>query len=290
VEFKVFSAPAGQPDGRVAALRLPDGGTLTRKEIDDYTAYVAQFGAKGLAYIKVNDVGRGRDGLQSPILKFLPDDVIEAVLQRTGVADNDLIFFGADKAKIVNDSLGALRNRLALDRDLHIGDWAPLWIDDFPLFEYNDEEKRWDPLHHPFTSPRAEDPAAIQKDPDNALSRAYDLVLNGLELGGGSIRIHDPDMQLAMLELLGIDHEHAREKFGFLIDALDYGCPPHGGIAFGLDRIVMLMADAHSIRDVIAFPKTQTAACPLTSAPSPASDQQLKELGIRLAKQPKSGP
>ena len=284
VEFKVFSGPAAMPDGRVAALRLPAGGKLTRKEIDDYTAYVSQFGAKGLAYIKVNDAARGRDGLQSPILKFLPDEVIEDIMQRTGGADGDLIFFGADKATIVNDSLGALRNRLAADLDLYSGAWAPLWVVDFPLFEYNDAEKRWDPLHHPFTSPRGADPAVIQKDPGGALSRAYDLVLNGLELGGGSIRIHDPTMQLAMLELLGIDHDHAREKFGFLIDALDYGCPPHGGIAFGLDRIVMVMAGAHTIRDVIAFPKTQTASCPLTSAPSPAGEQQLRELGIRLAK------
>jgi aspartyl-tRNA synthetase len=284
VEFKVFSGPAAMPDGRVAALRLPSGGKLTRKEIDDYTDYVGQYGAKGLAYIKVNDAGRGRDGLQSPILKFLPDEVIAGIMQRTGGADGDLIFFGADKASIVNDSLGALRNRLAVDLDLYTGAWAPLWVVDFPLFEYNDAEKRWDPLHHPFTSPRDEDPAMIQKDPGSALSRAYDLVLNGLELGGGSIRIHDPAMQLAMLELLGIDHEHAREKFGFLIDALDYGCPPHGGIAFGLDRIVMVMAGAHTIRDVIAFPKTQTASCPLTSAPSPAGEQQLRELGIRLAK------
>ena len=284
VEFKVFSGPAAMPDGRVAALRLPAGGKLTRKEIDDYTAYVSQFGAKGLAYIKVNDAARGRDGLQSPILKFLPDEVIEDIMQRTGGADGDLIFFGADKATIVNDSLGALRNRLAADLDLYSGAWAPLWVVDFPLFEYNDAEKRWDPLHHPFTSPRGDDPAVIQKDPGGALSRAYDLVLNGLELGGGSIRIHDPTMQLAMLELLGIDHDHAREKFGFLIDALDYGCPPHGGIAFGLDRIVMVMAGAHTIRDVIAFPKTQTASCPLTSAPSPAGEQQLRELGIRLAK------
>ena len=284
VEFKVFSGPAAMPDGRVAALRLPAGGKLTRKEIDDYTAYVSQFGAKGLAYIKVNDAARGRDGLQSPILKFLPDEVIEDIMQRTGGADGDLIFFGADKATIVNDSLGALRNRLAADLDLYSGAWAPLWVVDFPLFEYNDAEKRWDPLHHPFTSPRDDDPAVIQKDPGRALSRAYDLVLNGLELGGGSIRIHDPTMQLAMLELLGIDHDHAREKFGFLIDALDYGCPPHGGIAFGLDRIVMVMAGAHTIRDVIAFPKTQTASCPLTSAPSPAGEQQLRELGIRLAK------
>ena len=288
VEFKVFSGPANMPDGRVAALHLPGGGRLTRKEIDDYTAYVTQFGAKGLAYIKVNDAGAGRDGLQSPILKFLPDEVINAVMQRTGAADGDLIFFGADKAAVVNDSLGALRNRLAADLDLYTGTWAPLWVVDFPLFEYNDAEKRWDPLHHPFTSPLDPDPAAVQKDPGGALSRAYDMVLNGLELGGGSIRIHNPTMQLAMLELLGIDHEHAREKFGFLIDALEYGCPPHGGIAFGLDRIVMVMAGAHSIRDVIAFPKTQTAACPLTSAPSPAAEQQLKELGIRLAKLPKA--
>ena len=199
-----------------------------------------------------------------------------------------MIFFGADKARIVNDSLNALRNKLAQDLDLHEGEWAPLWIYDFPLFEYNDDEKRWDPLHHPFTSPQSDDPAEIQRDPGAALSRAYDMVLNGLELGGGSIRIHDPVMQLAMLELLGIDHAHAREKFGFLIDALDYGCPPHGGIAFGLDRIVMVMAGAHSIRDVIAFPKTQTATCLLTSAPSAAAPQQLRELGIRVAKTSKS--
>ncbi len=287
VEFKVFSGPANMDNGRVAALRLPEGGKLTRKEIDDYTAFVGQFGAKGLAYIKVNDISKGRDGLQSPILKFLPDDVVDGILQRTGAFDGDLIFFGADKAKVVNDAIGALRNRLAADMDLYTGEWMPLWVEDFPLFEYNDDEKRWDPLHHPFTAPRADDPAEVQKDPGEALSRAYDLVLNGLELGGGSIRIHDPAMQLAMLELLGIDHYHARERFGFLIDALDYGCPPHGGIAFGLDRIVMLMAGAHSIRDVIAFPKTQTAACLLTDAPSAAGETQLKELGIRLARKSK---
>ena len=288
VEFKVFSGPANLADGRVAALRLPGGGKLTRKEIDDYTAYITQFGAKGLAYIKVNDIAKGADGLQSPILKFLPGTIVTTILERTGAADGDVIFFGADKARIVNDSLNALRNKLAQDLDLHEGEWAPLWIYDFPLFEYNDDEKRWDPLHHPFTSPQSDDPAEIQRDPGAALSRAYDMVLNGLELGGGSIRIHDPVMQLAMLELLGIDHAHAREKFGFLIDALDYGCPPHGGIAFGLDRIVMVMAGAHSIRDVIAFPKTQTATCLLTSAPSAAAPQQLRELGIRVAKTSKS--
>ena len=288
VEFKVFSGPANMDNGRVAALRLPDGGKLTRKEIDDYTGYISQFGAKGLAYIKVNDITQGKEGLQSPILKFLPDAVVATILERTAAANGDLIFFGADKATIVNDSLNALRNQLAQDLGLLKSEWAPLWVVDFPLFEYNDDEKRWDPLHHPFTSPQADDPAEIQKDPGKALSRAYDLVLNGLELGGGSIRIHDPTMQLAMLALLGIDHEHAREKFGFLIDALDYGCPPHGGIAFGLDRIVMVMAGVHSIRDVIAFPKTQTASCLLTSAPSEASPQQLRELGIRVAKPAKT--
>ncbi|MEX2524418.1 MAG: aspartate--tRNA ligase [Gammaproteobacteria bacterium] len=284
VEFKVFSGPANMPDGRVAALCLPGGGKLTRKEIDDYTDFVGRYGARGLAYIKINDIGKGRDGLQSPILKFLPDEAVNSILERTGAENGDLIFFGADKARIVNDAIGALRNRLAADLELYTGDWMPVWIEDFPLFEYNDDEKRWDPLHHPFTAPRAADPAEVRKEPGGALSRAYDLVLNGLELGGGSIRIHDPDMQLAMLDLLGIDHNHARERFGFLIDALEYGCPPHGGIAFGLDRIVMLMAGVHSIRDVIAFPKTQTAACLLTDAPSDASEQQLKELGIRLAK------
>ena len=288
VEFKVFSGPANMDNGRVAALRLPDGGKLTRKEIDDYTGYISQFGAKGLAYIKVNDITQGKEGLQSPILKFLPDAVVATILERTAAANGDLIFFGPDKATIVNEALNALRNQLAQDLGLLKSEWAPLWVVDFPLFEYNDDEKRWDPLHHPFTSPQADDPAEIQKDPGKALSRAYDLVLNGLELGGGSIRIHDPSMQLAMLALLGIDHEHAREKFGFLIDALDYGCPPHGGIAFGLDRIVMVMAGVHSIRDVIAFPKTQTASCLLTSAPSEASPQQLRELGIRVAKPAKT--
>ncbi len=284
VEFKVFSAPAKMKDGRVTALRLPKGSELSRKEIDDYTKYVSQFGAKGLAYIKVNDASAGRDGLQSPILKFLPDATIEGIMQRTGAETGDLIFFGADKTRIVNDALGALRNRLGSDRGLLEGDWKLLWVIDFPMFDYNDDEKRWDALHHPFTAPQSPDAEALKANPGEAISRAYDLVLNGIELGGGSIRIHHSDMQKTVLELLGIGEEEAEEKFGFLITALEYGCPPHGGIAFGLDRIVMMMAGAESIRDVIAFPKTQTAACPLTSAPSEAGLRQLRELGIRLAK------
>ena len=279
VEFKVFSGPANQANGRVAALRLPGGNTLTRKEIDDYTAYVGKYGARGLAYIKINDMEKGDAGLQSPILKFLPGETVQAVLQRTGAQTGDMVFFGADKARTVNDSLGALRAALAEDLGLLEGDWEPLWVVDFPLFEYNDAEQRWDSLHHPFTAP-----AQTGQDTDlhESLSRAYDLVLNGMELGGGSIRIHEPEMQLKVLELLGIDEGQAREKFGFLIDALSYGCPPHGGIAFGLDRIVMIMAGAKGIRDVIAFPKTQTASCLLTSAPAAASAEQLRELGVKL--------
>lgn len=282
VTFKVFSGPANKPDGRVAALRLPNGCDLTRKEIDDYTAYVGNYGAKGLAYIKVNDISSGQDGLQSPILKFLDDETIQALLQRTGATSGDLIFFGADKSRIVNDALGALRNKLGVDLSLHNGDWAPLWVVDFPMFDYNEAEQRWDSLHHPFTAPQLSEVSELKADPGACLSRAYDLVLNGIELGGGSIRIHRSEMQMAILHLLGIEEEEAKEKFGFLIDALDSGCPPHGGIAFGLDRIIMLMAGTDSIRDVIAFPKTQTASCPLTSAPSPASSQQLQELGIKL--------
>jgi len=284
VEFKVFSGPANMTSGRVAAMRVPKGGELTRKQIDDYTAYVANFGAKGLAYIKVNDAGKGRAGLQSPILKFLPDEVIAELLKRSRAETGDLIFFGADKAKIVNDSLGALRNQIASDLKLLKSQWQPVWITDFPMFEYNEEERRWDSLHHPFTAPQVTDPAEVEADPGKCLSRAYDLVLNGTELGGGSVRIHTPEMQRTVLRLLGMGAEEAEEKFGFLINALDYGCPPHGGIAFGLDRMIMLMSGAPSIRDVIAFPKTQTANCPLTSAPAPASLKQLRELGIRLAK------
>lgn len=284
VEFKVFSGPAGKADGRVAALRLPGGGNrLTRKEIDDYAVFVGNYGARGLAYIKVNALAKGREGLQSPIIKFLDDPTLEKTLARTGAEDGDLIFFGADKAGIVNDAMGALRNKLAEDLDLHQGEWAPLWVIDFPMFEYNEDDEHWDSLHHPFTAPQTTDPEALKSNPGTMLSRAYDLVLNGSELGGGSVRIHRPEMQQAVFHLLGIEPEQAREKFGFLIDALDYGCPPHGGIAFGLDRIVMIMAGTGNIRDVIAFPKTQTAGCPLTSAPALASEEQLRELGLKIS-------
>jgi aspartyl-tRNA synthetase len=266
----------------VAALRLPKGGELSRKEIDDYTDYVSRFGAKGLAYIKVNAVAKGREGLQSPILKFLPDGAIEEIMNRTGAEDGDLVFFGADKARIVNDALGALIVKLGEDRGLVAGGWQPLWVVEFPMFEKDQQSGRWTPLHHPFTSPATEEPEALKADAANMLSRAYDMVLNGSEIGGGSIRIHDRKMQAAVFQLLDISEEEAEEKFGFLLNALQFGCPPHGGIAFGLDRIVMLMAGAESIRDVIAFPKTQTASCPLTNAPGQVSAAQLKETGIRL--------
>ncbi|MBI2778847.1 MAG: aspartate--tRNA ligase [Gammaproteobacteria bacterium] len=282
VDFKVFSGAANDPKGRVAALRLPGGSSLSRKEIDDYTQFVAIYGAKGLAYIKVNDRAAGREGLQSPILKFIPDDVVEAILARTGAENNDLIFFGADKATVVNESLGALRIKLGHDRGLVEREWRPLWVVDFPMFEWDEKGNRWSALHHPFTAPTVNDIEQLEANPGAALSRAYDMVLNGTEAGGGSIRIHRPEMQAAVFRILGIGDEEARDKFGFLLDALTYGCPPHGGIAFGLDRLVMLMSGAQSIRDVMAFPKTQTAACPLTSAPSPVGDTHLRELGIRL--------
>ncbi len=282
VDFKVFAGPAADPEGRVAALCVPQGNELTRKQIDDYTDYVGRFGAKGLAYIKVNDVDAGREGLQSPILKFLPDDAVTGILERTGAKTGDLIFFGADKATVVNDALGALRVKVGEDRGLVAEGWQPLWVVDFPMFERDPAGKRWVALHHPFTAPAVNDAEVLRKDPGNALSRAYDIVLNGSEIGGGSVRIHDQDIQAAVFELLGISADEAEEKFGFLLRALEYGCPPHGGIAFGLDRIVMLMAGAESIRDVIAFPKTQSAHCPLTNAPGEISAEQLKEAGIRL--------
>ncbi len=282
VEFKVFAGPAADPEGRVAALRVPDGGFLSRKEIDDYTAFVGRYGAKGLAYIKINDVAAGRDGLQSPILKFLPDDAVDGILERTGAASGDLVFFGADKARIVNDALGALRVRLGEDRGLVEAGWRPLWVVDFPMFEKDPQGKRWTALHHPFTAPAVNDADALREDPGGALSRAYDMVLNGSEIGGGSIRIHRQDVQSAAFDVLDIGAEEADEKFGFLLRALQYGAPPHGGIAYGIDRIVMLMAGADSIRDVMAFPKTQSAHDPLTDAPGEVSAEQLRETGIRL--------
>jgi len=289
VEFKVFSGPARDPNGRVAALRLPAGGQLTRKEIDDYTGFVAIYGAKGLAYIKVNALAKGREGLQSPILKFLPDEVIDAIMQRTGAEDGDLVFFGADKASVVNEALGALRVKLGEDRGFMVGEWKPLWVVDFPMFEWDDDNGRWMSLHHPFTSPKEEHLDLLDSDPGACHSRAYDMVLNGTELGGGSMRIFRSEIQRRVFELLGISDEEAEDKFGFLLTALKYGCPPHGGLAFGLDRLVMLMSGAASIREVMAFPKTQTASCLLTSAPSAVPDAQLAELNIRLRKPPEKG-
>jgi aspartyl-tRNA synthetase len=281
VEFKVFAGPASDPKSRIAALKLPKGGELTRKEIDDYTALVGRHGAKGLAYIKVNERAKGRDGLQSPILKFLPDAAIAGVLERTKAADGDLVFFGADKSGVVNESLNALRTALGRDRKLLTAEWAPLWVVDFPLLEAV-PGGGWTPLHHPFTSPRNISPEALRAAPGEAVARAYDLVLNGYEVGGGSVRIHDPELQSTMFDLIGIGKEEAELKFGFLLTALDFGAPPHGGIAFGVDRLVMLMAGTDNIREVIAFPKTATASDLLTGAPSPADEKQLKELGIRL--------
>ncbi|MCK5521683.1 MAG: aspartate--tRNA ligase [Thiomargarita sp.] len=280
VKFKVFAKPANDPAGRVAALCVPNGQILSRKQIDDYTDFVGIYGAKGLAYIKVNDITAGRDGLQSPILKFLPDNAIEGLLERTRATTGSIIFFGADKAKIVNEALGALRLKIGDDLKLRQEGWKPLWVIDYPMFEWNENEKRLVPLHHPFTAPS--DVENLEANKENCLSRAYDMVLNGEEIGGGSIRIHSPEVQSTVFRVLGIGEDEAREKFGFLLDALKYGCPPHGGIAFGLDRLVMLMTGASSIRDVIAFPKTQTASCLLTSAPSPVSQAQLRELHIRL--------
>ena len=283
VDFKVFSGPANDPHGRVVAMRLPEGGELSRKEIDDLTRFVGIYGAKGLAYIKVNDLESGVEGLQSPIVKFAPDEVWSKVMAKANAQNGDLIFFGADKADVVNEAMGALRVKLGLDRGLLDGDWKPVWVVDFPMFAWDEKAQRYTAIHHPFTAPSCS-VEELKADPGHALSRAYDLVLNGTEVGGGSIRINRTDMQQIVFAILGIGHDEAREKFGFLLDALKYGAPPHGGIAFGLDRLVMLMTGAHSIRDVIAFPKTQTAACPLFNAPAVVSEEQLKELGIKLRK------
>ena len=286
VEFKLFSGPANNPHGRVAALRVPNGGKLSRREIDLYTEFVGRYGAKGLAYIKVNDAAAGREGLQAPIVKFLPDEVLTKILTRTGAENGDLLFFGADSAKVVNDALGALRIKLGQDLGLIHGEWAPLWVVNFPMFEWDEQDRRWNALHHPFTAPRTDDPAEVRANPERCLSRAYDMVLNGTEIGGGSVRIHRQEMQNTVFELLGIGPEEARAKFGFLLDALKFGCPPHGGLAFGLDRLVMLMVGATSIRDVMAFPKTQSAACLLTQAPAPVTEAQLRDLNIRLRRTP----
>ena len=284
VGFKVFSTPANQADGRVAALCIPGGGALTRGEIDEYTKFVSIYGARGLAYIKVNDTTQLNEiGLQSPIVKNLSEVALRTIIDRTSARNGDLIFFGADKAKVVNDALGALRNKVGHDKKhLSGAAWAPLWVIDFPMFEYDDEAKRWNACHHPFTAPKDEHLHLLESDPGRCLAKAYDIVLNGWELGGGSVRIHKEEIQSLVFRALNISADEAQVKFGFLLDALQYGAPPHGGLAFGLDRIVTLMSGSESIRDVIAFPKTQRAQCLLTNAPSAVDDKQLNELHIRL--------
>ena len=294
VEFKVFAGPANDPKGRVAALRVPNGGSLTRKQIDEYTKYVGIYGARGLAYIKVNDVtniNNGVDkesGLQSPIIKNMSDDVLVSLIKRTEAQDGDIIFFGADKAKIVNDAMGALRVKIGLDMNMETCEWAPLWVVDFPMFEETDDGK-WTSMHHPFTMPKGS-VEELKNSPETALSIAYDMVLNGTEIGGGSLRINTVEMQRAVFDALGISEEEANEKFSFLLDALKFGAPPHGGLAFGLDRLIMLMVGASSIRDVIAFPKTKTADCPLTQAPAEVDSRQLRELGIRVREKAQAEP
>ncbi|SOE82720.1 aspartyl-tRNA synthetase [Caballeronia arationis] len=287
VDFKVFSTPANSKDGRVAALRVPKGGELSRGDIDGYTEFVRIYGAKGLAWIKINDVTKGRDGLQSPIVKNLHDAAIAAIMERTGAQNGDIVFFAADRAKVVNDSLGALRLKIGHSEfgkanGLLESGWKPLWVTDFPMFEYVEEENRYVAAHHPFTSPKDEHLEYLETDPGRCLAKAYDMVLNGWEIGGGSVRIYQEEVQSKVFRALKINAEEARAKFGFLLDALQYGAPPHGGIAFGLDRIVTMMAGADSIRDVIAFPKTQRAQCLLTQAPSEVDERQLRELHIRL--------
>jgi len=293
VDFKVFSGPANQADGRVVALRIPGGAEMSRGEIDGYTEFVKIYGAKGLAWIKVNEAGAGRDGLQSPIVKNLHDKAVAEILTRTGARNGDLIFFGADKAKVVNDSIGALRVKVGHSefgkaKGLAHGDWEPLWVIDFPMFEYDEANERWSAMHHPFTSPKDGHEDWLETDPGRCIAKAYDVVLNGIELGGGSVRIHREEVQSKVFRALKIGAEEAQAKFGFLLDALQYGAPPHGGIAIGLDRFVMLMTGAESLRDVIAFPKTQRAQCLLTNAPGPVDEKQLRELHIRL-RNPQAG-
>ena len=283
VEFKVFSGPANDPDGRVVVLKVPNGAELSRKKIDQYTEFVGRYGAKGLAWIKVNDAAAGREGLQSPIVKFLPDEAITAILEKTDTQSGDILFFGAGDTNTVNESIGALRVQIGQDMGLVDDSWQPMWVVNFPMFEKNSQGD-WTALHHPFTAPSVDSIEAFKADPGAALSRAYDMVLNGTELGGGSERIYQMDMQNAVFDILGIGKEEAEEKFGFLLTALKYGCPPHAGLAFGLDRLVMLMSGATSIRDVMAFPKTQSAACLLTSAPAEVSNKQLRELNLKLRK------
>jgi len=287
VDFKVFSAPAQSKGGRVVALRVPGGSEMSRGEIDAYTEFVKIYGAKGLAWIKVNDVGRGREGLQSPVVKNLHDAAIAEIIARSGACNGDLLFFGADRAKVVNDALGALRVKVGhsdfgRSNGLFDDRWAPLWVVDFPMFEYDEGEARWNATHHPFTSPKDGHENLMDTDPGACVAKAYDMVLNGWELGGGSVRIHRAEVQSKVFSALKISPEDAKMKFGFLLDALQYGAPPHGGLAFGLDRLVTMMARADSIRDVIAFPKTQRAQCLLTGAPSPVEEKQLRELHIRL--------
>ena len=287
VDFKVFSAPATTPGGRVVALRVPGGAEISRSEIDAYTEFVKIYGAKGLAWIKVNDASKGRDGLQSPIVKNIHDAAIAEILKRTGAQNGDIIFFGADRSKVVNDSIGALRLKVGHSAfgkktGLFVKGWKPLWVVDFPMFEYDEEGKRWSAVHHPFTAPKDGHEDWMDTDPGRCIAKAYDMVLNGWELGGGSVRIHRADVQSKVFRALNIGTEEAQLKFGFLLDALQYGAPPHGGLAFGLDRIVTMMTGAESIRDVIAFPKTQRAQCLLTRAPSPVDEKQLRELHIRL--------